>query len=58
VCSDSEGSSPRERISIGGVPIAPAARIRTLHSISSLPRGWREGLGPSLSISDAVTTYR
>ena len=51
------GRSGRERIRIGGVFIAPAARITTLHSISSVwPFGWREGLSPSLSMWLAVTT--
>jgi hypothetical protein len=47
----SDGRSGRERIRIGGVFIAPAARISTLHSISSVwPFGWRLGFSPSLSM--------
>ena len=55
---ESDGRFGCERISRGGLPIAPAERISTLHSISSLCPvfGWRVGLSPSLSITEAVTT--
>ena len=55
-CVERLGRPARERISSGGVPIAPAARISTLHSTwNSVPLGWRVGSAPSLSICDAVT---
>ena len=44
-------------MSSGELPIAPAARIKTLHSTSNVvPDGWRVAPSPSLSISEAVTT--
>src|SRR4051812_4922486 len=55
---DSPGRSLAERMRIGGVPIAPQARIRTLHSNWTLPFDCRLGLGPSLSIVEASTMYR
>ena len=55
-----------ERIRIGGVPIAPAARISTLHSMSSIARAGRPGarvdrgaldevaVGPRRGLADLV----
>src|SRR2546423_15375183 len=58
--SDREGRLVLERISSGGLPMAPADRIRTLHSISSLwpGLGWRGRVLPPFFITDAVAKYR
>ena len=54
---DTLGSVARERISSGVDPIAPAARISTLHSICVIrPVGARVGSALSLSISETFTT--
>ncbi len=53
-CGETPGRLPfwRERIRIGGVPIAPAARISTLHSISSIGDKARFVAGSSGAAAD------